>query len=710
MLLYCIVSNYFRRLAIRESYSMEFLLNSTNLFVFALSTYLVSAVSGLLLVPRKVPTSLFGKQLAGYAVAIVFIATAIASLANLIASYNILSSRENVIVSLFDPTPFGQMTFRIDPLSAFFLLVISLIGIAVSIYSLGYVRSFLLKRHVGLFLFLYSSFLLLMSSVVTIANGVFFLVFWEGMSITTYFLITYEHELECSRSAGFLYVIMTHIGTFFLILMFLTLFSHCRSFDFESFRSTASSMPWSSKTVVFFCALIGFGIKAGVIPLHIWLPEAHPAAPSNISALMSGVMIKTGIYGMVRVFFDFLGTGLPWWGFVVLILALGSSVLGVLFALMEHDLKRLLAYHSIENIGIILMGIAVALIFHQAGNDGIAIIGLVAALFHTLNHATFKSLLFLSAGSVVHSTGTRNIEELGGLIKRLPYTALFFLIGAIAISALPPLNGFISEWLTFQAFFRGFDVAELSVKTAMPISMALLALTSALAAACFVKAFGITFLGSGRSHHVQDAHESPWNMLAGMGMLSVACVVFGLAPSFVISLLQPVASFVLHPNTNGALTADVSNSINANPTVNQAPILVGILLLAIAGLAVFGILVFRGNRKTRIVPTWACGLESLSPRMQYTATGFSKPIRMIFSSVFRPSREIDVSEPMSSYFKPTIRVDLRTEAIFDRRVYKPLMNYILAMLRVFRKIQTGHIQSYLAYIFVTLIILLWIAL
>jgi hydrogenase-4 component B len=687
---------------------MEFPLNSTHLFVFALSTYVVSAVSGLILVPRKAPAGLHGRRLAELGISFVFTASAIASLANLIASYLVLTSRKDVVVSLFYPTPFGQMTFHIDPLSAFFLLVISLIGFAVSIYSLGYVRTFLLNRHVGLFLFLYSSFLLLLSGVVTVANGVFFIIVWEGMSIATYFLITYENESHSSRRAGFLYVVMAHMGTLFLILMFLTLFSYSGSFDFESFRTVASTMPWKSKTVVFVCALVGFGIKSGVIPLHIWLPEAHPAAPSNISALMSGVMIKTGIYGMIRVFFDFLGTGLPWWGFAVLILALGSSVLGVLFALMEHDLKRLLAYHSIENIGIILMGVGVALIFHEAGNDNIAFIGLVAALYHTLNHATFKSLLFLSAGSVVHATKTRNIEELGGLMKRLPYTAFFFLVGAVAISALPPLNGFISEWLTFQAFFKGFDIAELSVKIAMPISVALLALTSALAAACFVKAFGITFLGVGRSHHVNAAHESPWNMLAGMGLLAAACLAFGLAPSFVISIIQPVTDSVLHHNASGMHPTGLSASTKANPTINEAPLFVAILLFVIAGLVLLGIFLFRGNRKSRVVPTWACGLESISPRMQYTATGFSKPIRMIFSSVFRPSREIDVSEPMSSYFKPTIRVDLRTEAIFDTRVYQPLLNYFLATLRVFRKIQTGHIQSYLAYIFVTLIILLWL--
>lgn len=689
---------------------MDFPQDSANLFIFALSTYLISAVSGLLLAPRKSPKGVLGKKIAGVGIYVSLFASSIASLTSLVVAYSVLTSRVDVAVSLLGQTPFGQITFRIDPLSAFFLFVISLIGLAVSLYSFGYVKSFAGRRHIGIFLFLYSSFLLLMTSVVTIANGVFFIVAWEGMSIATFFLITYEHETKSSRHAAFLYVIMTHIGTLFLILMFLILFSYSRSFGFESFRTAASAMPWSSKTFVFICALIVFGIKSGVIPLHIWLPEAHPAAPSNVSALMSGVMIKTGIYGMVRVFLDFLGIGLSSWGFAVLILALGSSVLGVLFALMEHDLKRLLAYHSIENIGIILMGIAVAMIFHAAGNDSIAYIGLVAALFHTLNHATFKSLLFLSAGSVVHSTGTRNIEDLGGLIKRLPYTALFFLIGAVAISALPPLNGFISEWLTFQAFFKGFDIADLSVKIAMPISMALLALTSALAAACFVKAFGITFLGSGRSHHVNDAHETPWNMLTGMGMLAVACFAFGLFPSFVLSLLQPVADFVLHRETHGTQPVDLSTSINANPTVNEAPVLVAVLLLVVAGLVLISILVLRGNRKSRIVPTWACGLEGLSPRMQYTATGFSKPIRMIFSSVFRPSREIDVSEPMSSYFKPTIRVDLKTEAIFDTRVYQPVLNKFMQMIRVLRRVQTGHIQSYLAYIFVTLIILLWLAL
>jgi hydrogenase-4 component B len=274
---------------------MDFPQDSANLFILALSTYLIGAASGLLLAPRKSPEGVLGRQMVGLGIYVSLFTSVIASLASLVVSYNVLSSRQEVAVSLFGETPFGQMTFRIDPLSAFFLLVISLIGLAVSIYSFGYVKSFVGRRHIGIFLFLYSSFLLLMTSVVTISNGVYFIVVWEGMSIATFFLITYEHETKSSRHAAFLYVIMTHIGTLFLILMFLTLFSYSRSFDFESFRSAASAMPWSSKTFVFICALIVFGIKSGVIPLHIWLPEAHPAAPSNISALMSGVMIKTGI-------------------------------------------------------------------------------------------------------------------------------------------------------------------------------------------------------------------------------------------------------------------------------------------------------------------------------------------------------------------------------------------------------------------------------
>src|SRR5262249_28737742 len=286
--------------------------------------------------------------------------------------------------------------------------------------------------------------------------------------------------------------------------------------------------------------LFGFGVKAGIIPLHIWLPEAHPVAPSNVSALLSGVLIKTGIYGMTRVFFDFLGTPPNWWGVTVLTLGTISAVLGVLYALMQHDLKRLLAYHSIENIGIILMGLGASLMFLHTHHPVLAALALIAGLYHTINHAIFKALLFLGAGAILHSTHTRDMEQMGGLIKRMPQTALCFLIGAVAISALPPLNGFVSEWLTYQSLLQGFGTTASLVRLMFPLGGAMLALTGALAAACFVKAFGITFLAQPRSQEAAQAHEASPTMLGGMGLLTVACVFLGLFPTLFVQLFDSV--------------------------------------------------------------------------------------------------------------------------------------------------------------------------
>ncbi len=431
-------------------------------------------------------------------------------------------SGETLHLELYQTQLFGVLAVSADRLSALFLGIISLLGAAVSIYSFGYAVEFLQRRNIALLVFLYNTFLLSMAGVVLADHVVLFIFVWETMSLSSYFLITYEHEDPASRRASFLYVVMTHIGTAFLIVMFVLLYSQTGSFSFEAFKAVGSRLPVVVQSAVFLCATIGFGIKAGIIPFHIWLPEAHPAAPSNVSALMSGVMIKTGIYGMVRVYFDFMGTNIPeWWGILILIVAVASSVLGVLYALMEHDMKRLLAFHSIENIGIILMGVGGALLFSSLGNKSLAAVALIAGLYHVLNHATFKGLLFLGAGSVLQATHSRNIEELGGLIKRMPWTSFLFLIGAVAISALPPLNGFVSEWLTFQALLLGFHISDLTVKIAVPLTVALLALTGALAAACFVKAFGITFLGLPRSEHAENAHESSFSMIGAMGFLAV---------------------------------------------------------------------------------------------------------------------------------------------------------------------------------------------
>jgi hydrogenase-4 component B len=640
-----------------------------------------------------------------------FACASLSSLAGSLLSLSILLSGTPLHVEIYTSTLFGPMVIHVDGLSALFLGIIALLATSVSVYSFGYATGLLLRRNMGLLLFLYNAFLFSMVGVVMAGHAVLFIFVWELMSLTTFFLINFEHEEADSRRAAFLYIVMAHIGTALLTVMFVSLYAYTGSFSFESFRGAGARMPILVRSLVFLCATIGFGIKAGIIPFHIWLPEAHPAAPSNISALMSGVMIKTGIYGMVRVFFEFLGPDVPeWWGVLILIIAVSSSVLGVLYALMEHDLKRLLAFHSIENIGIILMGVGAALLFLSLGNKPLAAIALIAGLYHVLNHATFKGLLFLGAGSVLHATHSRNIEELGGLIKRMPWTAFFFLIGAVAISALPPLNGFVSEWLTFQALLLGFHIDDLTVKIAVPLTVALLALTGALAAACFVKAFGITFLGIARSEHAAEARESSPTMLVAMGLLAVLCVLFGVAPGLVVFVLDPLVSSSLGTTLSGqvALSGGTVLIPQSTSTSISPPVLSG-LLIAMTLLPVAAGFLFGGRLRKRVAQTWACGLQKIEPQMQYTATGFSKPIRMIFSNIFRATHEIEISEESSPYFHPQVKYQLKTESVFLKYLYEPVQHFVLNSARVVRRIQTGHIQSYLAYIFIILVILLLFA-
>jgi len=635
----------------------------------------------------------------------------LSSLAGCLLSLSILLSGTPLHIVLYESALFGPVAIHADGLSALFLGIIALLATSVSVYSYGYATDLLTRRNMGLFLFLYNVFLLSMAGVVIAGHAVLFLFVWEVMSLTTFFLINVEHEDPESRRAAFLYVVMTHVGTALLVVMFVSLYAYTGSFNFEAFKGAGSRLPVAVRSVVFLCATIGFGVKAGIIPFHIWLPEAHPAAPSNVSALMSGVMIKTGIYGMVRVFFEFLGADIPeWWGVLILVIAVSSSVLGVLYALMEHDLKRLLAFHSIENIGIILMGVGGALLFLSLGNAPLAAIALIAGLYHVLNHAMFKGLLFLGAGAVLHATHSRNIEELGGLIKRMPWTAFFFLIGAVAISALPPLNGFVSEWLTFQALLLGFHINDLTVKIAVPLTVALLALTGALAAACFVKAFGITFLGIARSAEAGQAKESSPTMLAAMGFLAVLCVLFGIAPGLVVGVLDPLVSAFLGTALSGQvgvgggmLLVPQSATTSISPPVLTG-LLIGITLLPVAAGYLVG-----GRLRKRVAQTWACGLPNIEPRMQYTATGFSKPIRMIFSNIFRATHEIEISEESSPYFHPQVKYELKTESVFLKYLYEPVYHFVLSASRLVRRVQTGHIQTYLAYIFITLVILLLFA-
>lgn len=623
-----------------------------------------------------------------------------------------LTAPEPITSSFASTLPLLTFAIRIDPLAAFFVLTISFAGLAASIYAIGYMRHFDGHASVSTLGALFNGFLCSMTLVVLADNGFFFLIAWELMSLLSYFLVVTEHEKAEVRYAGLFYLIMTHVGTAFIILTFLIFFQEGGSFAFEAFRYPEHPLPESMKTIAFLMALIGFGTKAGIVPLHVWLPYAHPAAPSHISALMSGVMIKTAIYALIRVYFDFLNGQFPWWwGFVVLVIGAVSALLGVMYALMEHDLKSLLAYHSVENIGIILLGIGAGMIFQTYGLKEFAALGLLAGLYHTINHAMFKALLFLGAGSLLYATRTRNMEEYGGLLRRMPWTGACFLIGAVSIAALPPTNGFVSEWLVFQSLFLSFYIPDTFLKLILPLAAAMLALTGALALACFAKAFGISFLGLPRSAHARHAGEVPIPMRLGMALLAAVCVGLGLGPMVVVPLLDRVVAPFTGVSVEGhvlALDGWALTTVNVEFSSLSPPV----LALLLGGLSVLGlgiVAAFGGLVTKRYYKTWGCGIN-LTPRMEYTATGFVQPIKRVFSSIYQPTVKLETEFLQESqYFAKRRRFEFHVEPVFQKYLYDPVLAFVAALAARLRIIQAGSLHLYLAYIFVTLIVLLLFA-
>jgi len=604
--------------------------------------------------------------------------------------------------------PLFAYSFNYDALAAFFNLTLAILASAVSIYSFGYLKEFEGKRNIGFFGFLFHLLLLSLTIVFTAANAFLFLIGWEVMALVAYGLVTFYHEDRETRRAGLLYMVMAHIDSGCVLLGFALLMQVSGSADFASFRTAAVHLSSGQQAAAFVLFFLGFGIKAGVIPFHIWLPAAHPVAPSNISALLSGIVLKAGIYGMARIFLDELGVLPSWAGLLVLIVGVASAVLGVLYALMEHDLKRLLAYHSIENIGIILIGLGAALVFRVAGHPQLAAVALIAAMFHTLNHAIFKCLLFLGAGSVLHSTGTRNMEELGGLIRPMPVTAFCFLIGAVAISGLPPLNGFVSEWLTYQSLLAGFGATGGLTRILFPLAGSMLALTGALAAACFVKAFAITFLALPRGGKSSPVHEAPRSMLVGMGWLAFSCVALGLGATWFLRIFGTMNEQLLGSRVGTNLITARGWALSAGTphggSVSTSVIAIALLFLLIPAVVVVSIAGRRFARRRG--PAWDCGLPGLSEENEYTATAFSKPLRMIFSVLYQPRREIQAVFDVSPYFPKAIHFESEIEPTFEKRLYVPLKDLLLRFATQMRAIQGGSIHAYLAYIFVTLVLLL----
>jgi len=624
-----------------------------------------------------------------------------------------LLAPEPLAMSVPSTLPLLTFAVRLDSLSSFFLLMISLVGLAASIYAVGYVTELYGRISIALLGSHYNGFLLSMTLVVLADNGFFFLIAWELMSLFSYFLVVTEHEKGDVRYAGLFYLIMTHVGTAFIILTFLLLFQGSGSFSFDAFRHPDQPLSDGMKTMAFVLALVGFGTKAGIVPLHVWLPYAHPAAPSHISALMSGVMIKTAIYALLRVYFDFFGGHFPWWwGFVVLVIGAVSALLGVMYALMEHDLKSLLAYHSVENIGIILLGIGAGMIFHSYDLDELAALGLIAGLYHTINHAVFKALLFFGAGSLLYATHTRNMEEYGGLLRRMPWTGACFLIGAVSIAALPPTNGFVSEWLVFQSLFLSYQMPSLLMKFMLPLAAAMLALTGALALTCFAKAFGISFLALPRSSHARHAKEVPWSMRIGMGVLSAVCIGLGLAPMLVVPVMDHVSTSMIGRSIAAkmlALDGWALAPVNVEFSSLSSPVL-GLLLVATAALGLTLVACYGGTSPRRYSKTWACGLN-LTSRMEYSATGFVQPIKRVFSTIYQPTVKLETEFlEESRYFAKRRRFEFHIEPMFQTYLYDPLIAFVSGLANRMRIVQAGSLHLYLAYIFVTLVVLLLVAL
>jgi formate hydrogenlyase subunit 3/multisubunit Na+/H+ antiporter MnhD subunit len=589
--------------------------------------------------------------------------------------------------------------FRLDPLAAFFLAVVGLGSAGASTYALGYGRHEPEPQRVLPF---YPAFIAGLALVVLAADAFSFLFAWELMSLASWALVMSHDREPGNANAGFVYIVMASFSGLALLLCFGLLVGVAGDYSFAAMQAAHPSPGIAALALVL--ALIGAGSKAGVVPLHAWLPLAHPAAPSHVSALMSGVMTKVAVYGFIRIVFDLLGAPTWWGGVIVLTVGGGTAVLGVLYALMEHDLKRLLAYHTVENIGIIFIGLGLALAFGTNQLPAAAALALTAALFHVFNHSVFKSLLFFGSGAVLTATGERDMDHLGGLIHRMPKTAVAFLIGCIAISALPPLNGFVSEWLTFQAILLHPDLPQWGLKLAIPADGALLALSAALAAACFVKAFGVTFLGRARTRVAADAREVDGYSTSAMFIFAALCLLAGVVPGAVIDLLAPVTQALTGAHMPQQLDVAWLSIVpveTARSSYNG--LLVLVFIAASASLTVLVVHQF-ASRALRRAPAWDCGFPDPRPQTQYTAGSFAQPIRRVYGTVVFRAHETVTMPPPGATAPARIEKHI-ADPIWDT-LYAPIAGAIGWTSQVLNHLQFLTIRRYLGFVFAALVILL----
>ena len=616
------------------------------------------------------------------------------SVLGLAPAVGVLVRGESLLLRIPWSMPMGSLSLGMDRISAFFILPVLVLSSLAGVYGASYLTAWRGRKSLGACWFFFNTLVASMVLVFVARNGVLFLIAWEVMALASYFLVVFEDEKEEARRAGRTYLVAAHAGTAALLVLFLLLGRSSASLDFDLLGIAAGQ--GGAASVAFLLAVIGFGTKAGFMPFHVWLPEAHPASPSHVSAVMSGVMIKTGIYGLVRTLI-LLGPPPAWWGWTLLAIGVSSGVLGVLFALAQHDLKRLLAYHSVENIGIIALGLGVGLLGRSYNVPEMAYLGFAGAMLHVVNHAFFKGLLFLGAGAVGHAVHTLEIDRMGGLLKRMPWTGVLFLIGSAAICGLPPLNGFVSEFLIYLGALKGIVALGPAGAAAGAIAIVALAFIGGLAAACFTKAFGILFLGEPRSGDAARAVEAGGAMRVPLSVLAAACAAIGLLGPVIVGGIRGVVA-----SAAGLPAAEV-----AGPAIAAEPMR-GVVLGAATLLLAAGALVFLrrrllAGRPVGTAATWDCGYAAPNARMQYTASGFAQPLTGLFHFALRTRRELS---PPRGLFPKDSTLSTHTPDPMYEGVYAPLFAGMGRLLSKQRWLQSGQMQLYVLYIALTLLLLL----
>jgi hydrogenase-4 component B len=672
-------------------------------------------------------------------------AGSIASVIVLAASGGALLFGHSFHASLWQLPYFGTIDLDMDRISALFIFITGLVYLPISIFSVEYMEKYRDRYSLKSFGVFYH--LLFASIVLTLiaADIVSFLIAWEVMTILSYLLVNYEHEHEEVTRSGFLLLAMSEVGTVAAALALLMMAGASDNFSFASLRSTSSGLGEFARWAIFILSFFGFGVKAGLVPGSTWLPRAHPAAPGNCSAVLSGVILNLGIYGIVRVNADLLPISHPSQGLIVLIVGSLSALVGILYATIENDMKRMLAHSSIENMGIVTACLGAGFLFLVYGHPSLAGIAFVVALYHMINHSLYKALLFLGAGTVDSKAGGRDLNRLGGLINRMPWTAACFLVGALSIAALPPFNGFVTEWLTLQTLLQSSVLSSKGIKIAFALCGATLALTAALAVTCFVKAFAMSFLGIARSEQAEKAVEARRSTTIPLVLLATACLLFGILPTYVIPVIDSVVTPVVRQSVLDELVPPFFAASEKNPKFSDAfmsefhdlgaqvgrgslpgrglvvlhqgsdrnPVVFAmstsytlIVLAFLLGASVLVVrLLFRG-RMVKRQTVWDGGIRRLHPEMTYTATGFSNPVRVIFDSIFRPSMAENTRETIAGHFRTAIKNGRQEMYVVDRLAVYPVIRWARWLAAVLGRMHSARVNAYAGYVLIILLLFL----